>query len=109
MIDVILMIYVIQMMFREQKEQRWLNKYIIGYSIRTMVLRQQIFADGDHGDPLAVHLVSDTLSRLRATEFQVPVHISGLAGPDLGRLGQQASHCSGRAAFRPHAHSPALR
>lgn len=56
-----------------------------------------------------MYLVPDALSRLRATELQVPVHISGPAGPDLGWLGQQANRRSGRAAFRPHAHSPALR
>lgn len=73
-----------------------------------MVLRQQVLADGDYGDPLAVHLVPDTLPRLRATEFQVPVHISGSTGPDLGRLGQQTHRRSDRATFRPHAHSPTL-
>jgi len=52
-----------------------------------MVLRQQVLANGDHSDSLAVYLVPNALPRLRTTELQVPVYISGPAGPDLGRLG----------------------
>lgn len=73
------------------------------------MLWQQVFADGNHSDPLTVHLVLDTLPCLRATELQVPVYISGPAGSDLGRLGKQADRRSSCATFRSHAYSPTLR
>lgn len=55
-----------------------------------------------------MYLIPDALPRLRTTELQVPVYISGPTGPDLGRLGQQTDRRSSRAAFCPHAHSLAL-
>lgn len=57
------------------------------YAIRAVVLRQQVPADGDLGDPVAVHLLPVPLPRLHAAKLQVPVYISGSTGPDLERLG----------------------
>lgn len=53
-------------------------------------------------------LFSVPLPHLHAAELQVPVHISGSAGPDLERLGQQAYRHPGRTAFCSNSHSPAF-
>lgn len=73
-----------------------------------MVLWQQVSTDDDHGDPVAVRLLSVPLPHLYAAEFQVPVYISGSAGPDLERLGQQTHRHPCRATFRPDPYSSTL-
>lgn len=67
-----------------------------------MVLRRQVPADDDHGDPVIFRLVPDALPFLRITKLQVPVRISGNEEHILGRLGQQANCLPGGAAFRSH-------
>lgn len=78
------------------------------HAVRAVVLRQQVPTYSDHDNRVAMRLLLVPLPHLHAAELQVPVHISGFAGPDLERLGQQ-THCHlGRTAFRSDSHSSAL-